>query len=152
MMWGEDMYYFLDVDGVLNRESDWCKPFTVNPICVRNFKKLLSNDKDSHVILSSTWRQGFTNAGIKSSRADSLMNVFDELGIHIEGTTPISNKSRQEEIEYYIKRNGIKDYLVLDDDESLFPRLEDINLFITNYKEGLTEADVRQIVRRKKRG
>lgn len=67
MMWGEDMYYFLDVDGVLNRESDWCKPFTVNPICVRNFKKLLSNDKDSHVILSSTWRQGFTNAGIKSS-------------------------------------------------------------------------------------
>jgi len=145
------MYYFLDVDGVLNRESDWRKPFTVNPICVSNFKKLLSVDKDSHIILSSTWRQGFTNTGIKSASAGSLMNVFDEMGIQIEGTTPISNKSRQEEIEYYIKRHGVKDYLVLDDDESLFPRPEDINLYITNYKEGLTESDVKQIARRKRR-
>lgn len=144
------MYYFLDVDGVLNKESDWRKPFTLNPICVNNFKKLLSCDKDSHVILSSTWRQGFTNTGIKSSEKDNSADVFGKYGIYIEGTTPISNKSRQEEIEYYIRRNGIKEYLILDDDESLFPRTEDINLYITNYKEGLTEADVKRIAKRQK--
>ena len=79
------------------------------------------------------------------------MEVFDEMGIHIEGATPISNKSRQEEIEYYIKRNGIKEYLVLDDDESLFPRTADINLYLTDYRKGLTEHDVNKILKRMKR-
>lgn len=145
------MYYFLDVDGVLNKESDWRKPFTVNPICVSNFKELLNKDKDSHVILSSTWRQGFTNTGIKSASADSLMKIFDELEIRIEGSTPTSNKSRQEEIEYYIKKNGISDYLVIDDDASLFPRLTDINIYLTDYKNGLTEKDVKKILKQIKK-
>lgn len=145
------MYYFLDVDGVLNKESDWHRPFSVNPICVANFKEMINRDKDPHIILSSTWRQGFTNTGIKSARADGLSKVFDEFGIHIEGITPTSNKSRQEEIEYYIKRNGVKEYLILDDDESLFPRLADINIYITDYKNGLTKLDVKKILKQIKR-
>lgn len=145
------MYYFLDVDGVLNKESDWHKPFTVNPICVSNFKELMHKDEDPHVILSSTWRKGFTNTGVKSARADSVMTIFDEFGIRIEGTTPTSNKSRQEEIEHYIKRNGIKEYLIIDDDESLFSRLADINIYLTDYKNGLTELDVKKILKQIKR-
>ena len=34
------MFYFLDVDGVLNRESDWRIPFTVNEECLKNFVML----------------------------------------------------------------------------------------------------------------
>ena len=142
------MYYFLDVDGVLNRKSDWRKPFTVNQTCVNNFKKLISTDKDAHIILSSTWRQGFTNTGIRASGSDDLLKVFEDVGINIEGATPKSNKSRQEEIEYYIKRNEIKEYLVLDDDESLFPRSADINLYLTDYRYGLTELDVKKILKK----
>lgn len=145
------MYYFLDVDGVLNKESDWRKPFTVNPVCVSNFKRLLHADKNAHIILSSTWRQGLANTGIKLSGAYSPMKVFDEIGIRIEGATPVSNKSRQEEIEYYIRRNGITDYLVLDDDERLFPRRTEINLYLTDYKTGLTELDVKKILKTMKR-
>ena len=82
------MYYFLDVDGVLNRKSDWRKPFTVNQTCVNNFKKLISTDKDAHIILSSTWRQGLTNTGIRSTGSDDLLKVFEDVGINIEGANP----------------------------------------------------------------
>ena len=74
------MYYFLDVDGVLNKKSDWKRPFTVNSECVRNFKRLMEQDKESHVILSSTWRQGVTNTGVTSERDDSLIKMFDNFG------------------------------------------------------------------------
>lgn len=141
------MYYFLDVDGVLNRQSDWRKPFTVNRECVRNFRKLIDNDDNPHIILSSTWRQGFTNTGLTSPRADNLTEIFHDFGIEIEGVTPVSNKTRQEEIEYYIRRNGVSEYIVLDDDESLFPRPDKINLFLTDFKMGLTEADVETVLK-----
>lgn len=73
------MYYFLDVDGVLNKERDWRKPFTVNSVCVNNLKKLLCTDKDTHVVLSSTWRQGGSNTGIKSKSIwDSSTNSKED--------------------------------------------------------------------------
>ena len=40
--------------------------------------------------------------------------------------------------------NG-EEYLVLDDDESLFPYPERINLYLTNYKTGITESDIRKL-------
>ena len=145
------MYYFLDIDGVLNKESDWQVPFTINPECAACFVMLLKKDKDPHVVLSSTWRLGATNLGSKAPKDNSLLKEIEKYGITIEGATPISNKTRQEEIEYYIRRKGIKDYLVIDDDESLFPRSKDICLYITNYKVGLTVADVRAIEKMQKR-
>ena len=145
------MYYFLDIDGVLNKESDWRVPFAINPECAACFAMLLKKDKDPHVVLSSTWRRGITNSGIKAPKDNNFLEKLEKYGIIIEGSTPISNKTRQEEIEYYIRRNGIKDYLVLDDDESLFPRPEDICIYLTNYKAGLTVADVRAIQKMKKR-
>lgn len=134
------MYYFLDIDGVLNRKSDWKRPFTLNPDCVKNFMSLIECDSEPHVILSSTWRQG----------GDNAHDAFMEYGIPIDGTTPVSNKSRQEEIEYYIRRNGIQKYIVIDDDAGLFPRAAEINLFLTNYKTGLSESDVKKLVRMRK--
>ena len=144
------MHYFIDVDGVLNKESDWRKPFTLNDECVENFMELISKDKDPHIILSSTWRQGFTNTGVQSARADGLTEKLASLGIAIEDSTPVSNKSRQEEIEYYIRRNGVKKYLVLDDDRSLFPRPKEIRIYFTNYKTGLTGKDVKAILKQGK--
>lgn len=129
------MYYFLDVDGVLNKESDWKKPYTVNPSCLENFKKLLSHDKNPIVILSSTWR----------SNPETITPY-----ISIAGTTPNTSgrKTRQEEIEYYIKRNNVLDYLILDDDSTLFPDIKNLRIYITDYKTGLTDADVKKIVKK----
>lgn len=141
------MYYFLDVDGVLNNEQDWRKPFTVNTSCLSCFKEVISRDKDAHVILSSTWRTGLTVTGATMDKEASLNEYMARLGLTIEGVTPITNKSRQEEIEYYIRRNGVTKYIVLDDDRSLFPRAAEINIYFTNYKTGLTAHDVKQILK-----
>lgn len=70
--------------------------------------------------------------------------------ITVEDVTPNTGgrKTRQEEIEYYIRRNNIQNYLILDDDESLFPEKEKIDIFFTDYKKGLTDSDVKQIVKK----
>ena len=31
------MFIFLDIDGVLNKESDWSKQFTLSSDCIRRF-------------------------------------------------------------------------------------------------------------------
>ena len=36
-------------------------------------------------------------------------------------------------------------YIVLDDDESLFPNPERINLYLTNYKTGITEPEIKKL-------
>lgn len=141
------MYYFLDVDGVLNRESDWKNPFTINQQCLKNFVKLIKKDKDPHIVLSSTWRVGFTNRG-EVGNGNKLTKALGEYGLCIDGCTPVSNKTRQEEIEFYIRRNGIVKYLVLDDDASLFPEAERLCVYFTNYKTGITEQDVKQIAKK----
>ncbi len=142
------MYYFLDVDGVLNKESDWRVPFSLNAECLGNFAELIRADREPHVILSSTWRAGYTNTGAKSGKGDGLSEKLSEYGITIEDSTPVSNKTRQEEIEFYIRRHNVSSYVILDDDESLFPRPKEINLFLTDYKTGLTKADVRKIIKK----
>ncbi len=146
------MYYFLDVDGVLNKESDWRIPFSVNEDCLRNFATLIKADSDPHIILSSTWRAGYTNTGIMSARGSSLSERLMRYNITVEDTTPVSNKTRQEEIEYYIRRHNIASYVVLDDDESLFPNRDRINLYLTDYKTGLTEKDIKALRKKYKGG
>ena len=145
------MYYFLDIDGVLNKEQDWKRPFTINPVCLKYFQEIMKHDKNPHIILSSTWRVGLTNRGVSSEKESSVQVYMERFGLKIDGVTPISNRSRQEEIEYYIRRNAIANYLVLDDDATLFPRPNEINLYLTNYKTGLTSTDVRNIVKRMKK-
>lgn len=142
------MYYFLDIDGVLNKKSDWRTPFFINSLCLNNFSKLIENDKEPHIILSSTWRAGYTNKGVMSSSGNNLCSKLEEYGLHIEDATPISSKTRQEEIEYYIRRHNIVDYVVLDDDELLFPWPERINIFLTDYNNGLTEKDIKKLLRK----
>lgn len=141
------MYIFLDVDGVLNRESDWKKPFTINENCLRLFASFDKELKASHIILSSTWRVGYTNTGIMSERGNSLAEKLAGYGLKIEGSTPVSDKTRQEEIEYYIRKHNITSYIVLDDDESLYPWPNRINLYLTDYKTGLTERDIKKLKR-----
>lgn len=125
------MYYFLDIDGVLNKESDWCKSYTINPSCLKVFKELLAYDKNPKIILSSTWRVN----------PEVLEPYFK-----IDGVTPISTtKTRQEEIDFFVRRYDIEDYIILDDDDSLFPEKEKIPLYLTNYKTGLVEDDIKKI-------
>ena len=147
----EFMYYFLDIDGVLNKEQDWRRPFTINPACLKCFQEIIRHDKDPHIILSSTWRVGLTNRGNSLEKDSTAQMYMEKLGLKIDGVTPTSNKTRQEEIEYYIRRNAVSNYLILDDDATLFPRPSEVNLYLTNYKTGLMPTDVRNILKKIKK-
>ncbi len=148
----EKIYIFLDIDGVLNCKSDWANKFTLNPKCVHSFallvNKLKKRYKDVLIVISSTWRAG--KASEEDGNAKQYQLLLDELNkynITVCGTTPLSNKGRQKEIEYYIKRNNIKRYIVLDDDDSLFENINEINLYKTNYITGLTDGDIPSILK-----
>ncbi len=139
------MHYFLDIDGVLNHRSMWRKAFTIDPKAVANLAKLLSYDKEPVIVLSSTWRNGIDVSG-NSGSSDALSEELKKHGLKISDVTPTGyNKTRQDEIEFYIRRHNVGRYLILDDDASLFPNPNRINLYLTDPETGLTEEDVRKI-------
>lgn len=51
-----------------------------------------------------------------------------------------------------IRRHGVGEYLVLDDDPSLFPEPESINLYVVDAEIGLTEKDVKKILKKSRYG
>ena len=63
----------------------------------------------------------------------------------------VNGKSRQDEIEYYIRRNGINDYIILDDDKSLYMDISKVNIYITDYLTGLTDKDIKKVLKQIKR-
>lgn len=54
-------YIFLDIDGVLNRSSDWKKMYTLNTECIRRFADFVKHLKrEVNIVLTSSWRTGFS--------------------------------------------------------------------------------------------
>lgn len=144
------MIIFLDVDGVLNKESDWRKPFALDMSCVKALSELTSRLKAS-VVLTSTWRAGASSDGNNSPQYDHLISTLSDNGITVSGNTPVTvNKTREEEIDYYIRRNQVTEYLVIDDDPQLFNG--GLRLYLTDYKTGLTKADIPRIIKMLKKG
>lgn len=142
---------FFDVDGVLNSQWDWRTPFTLNPTCLRAFQMLDKAFRNSgfvpSYVLCSTWRAGKSDTGQDALQYDKLRTALASIGVVISGQTPLSSKTRQEEVEYYTRRNGVKDFIVLDDDASLYPHSERIKLFTPNYKTGLQMQDTKSIIK-----
>ncbi len=143
-------YVFFDVDGVLNKESDWrIKRYHINDSCLNTFANIVHSlhrryKENPRLVICSTWRAG---AG-DSSALLILEQRLSEAGLRIWGSTPVTtNKTRQEEIEFYIRRNGVENYIVIDDDDSLYDRKNEINLYVPDYKKGLIEKDESQILK-----
>ena len=145
------VYLFFDVDGVLNKESDWEHKFYVNEACVGVFAEICLRLKkiygEVRLVIVSTWRVGISQNGDNTIQMQYLEKALKRHGLYIHGQTPVSNKSRQDEISYYIRRNFVNDYMVIDDDESLYNDLRCINIYIPNYKTGLTKKDIRPAVK-----
>ena len=147
------MVIFLDVDGVLNRKSDWVRPFSLNSSCVQMFVKLvrkLEKREAVEIVLSSSWRAGLAKGSdgtLQAGTGDVLAGTLQSHGLKISDVTPLSGKTRQEEIEYYIRRHDITKFLTLDDDESLFQDPQAVHLHLVDYHLGLRKEDVRSILR-----
>ncbi len=132
---------FLDIDGVLNRKSDWVRHGLIREECVRALSLLCRELSCHKIVLSSSWRTGDTS---------ELQGVLQEYGLCIVVVTPLSSKTRAEEIAFYARREGLANYLILDDDESLFGENLPKELYLVNHLTGLTERDVAMICKRYK--
>ena len=145
------MYIFLDVDGVLNRESDWAKKmYSLNSECVSAFCALLSKLPDPKIVLSSTWRNGIARDGTTAVHIEGLLGALAPAGIkELDRTAFSPDGSRSKEIDYYLRRHPDDDYIILDDDPTLFEEGKRTqNLFLTNAKFGITGKDVDAILKK----
>ena len=138
-------YCFFNVDGLLNRTSDWNKPFTIN-YGLANFFCFFLSEHDLIPILTSSWRFGFNRAGDRSNAPyiKELEAIFDSYGLMICDKTPfLKGRPRNKEIERFLYFHRGKDYIVIDGDSGEYDRINDRVCFI-DPKSGFTEADARK--------
>lgn len=71
------MYIFLDIDGVLNKQADWKKPYSLNPQNIKAFGDAFAEMRPI-IILISTWKNGFILSGNSSNspQIKELEKVF----------------------------------------------------------------------------
>lgn len=131
---------FLDIDGVLNRESTKELSVTgfkgLDKYLVDKFLTWFNMEKDLDIVLSSTWR------------TDPVMvDEIRAVGIPLRGQTKVilnpgsRHIIRGEEINDFVVNNEIKKYAILDDTQDFFP--QQLKYFVqTSYVHGLRDKDL----------
>ena len=78
------MFIFLDSDGVLNKESDWSKQFSLSSDCIRRF---CEKYREARIILISSWKNGFISSHNEKNtpQIKELEAQLDRYGIRIVG-------------------------------------------------------------------
>ena len=140
---------FLDIDGVLNSDEHtaFIKSFIsyddtmIEPFddeCLYNLKYIV-DETDAKIIITSIWR-------LFPDYLYILMNKLEEYGLDknvISLTISNKYKDKLQEIAVKLKKLGITEYVVLDNDDTL--KLD--RHIITNNATGLTEIDAKQAVK-----
>lgn len=139
------MYVLLDVDGVLNKKSQWNRSGALDKICLDNFALAFSG-LSVKIILISSWRYGFISRGNpnNSPQIKNLEKQLEERGLFLTGTIQYDS-SRNKAVRDFIKVHP--DTLVLDDDASEYiGKLN--NLYLIDYKSGFTDKNAKEIRRK----
>ncbi len=150
-----NFYIFLDIDGVLNNKADWSRPYTFNKYNLNTFDNLLrvlnkQLGRNIHIILTSSWKNSINDKKLFLP-LNIILSSYN--AIIFEKTDNTEGKSRQEEIEHYLKQHPeISEYLILDDDEKLYYNISNKHIFLTDYKAGLTADNVKKIIKFVKKG
>lgn len=105
---------YLDIDGVLNRGATLHKE-ELSLDLIENLS-ILVKETQSKVILISSWRNFFEGNVPKNKKAKLLVDNFKKYNIKIEEVFPKSNENRSEEVLNHIRKNEIKNFVILDDD------------------------------------
>lgn len=135
------MYVFLDIDGVLNTRKDWGKPFTINPACVKEFCNVFAG---SRVVLTSSWKNGFVGYHNPANLdcIKEIERIFDQHDIKIIGKVD-NIENREAAVRAYVNTHKIDQYLIIDDDKSLFPT-QKTNICFTDERKGFSRKDYKK--------
>lgn len=137
-------YLFFDIDGVLNTEASWKKPYQLSEEKIGLLAELCRNT-GAKPVLTSTWRLGYSEDYEEcSEQIKRLIDMFAVHGISIFAATPVlKGRSRDKEIERFLYFHEDNGYVILDDDESLYENSK--NLYRVDCKTGLTKKDINRI-------
>lgn len=141
----QNMFLFLDVDGVLNKSSDWAVPYTLNPDCLSIFKECFGG-MDIKIILVTSWRKGFISPGNPGNtpQIKKLEQVMSAMGVRVCGTVSHTEPDRLKSIQDFLEAHPGK-YIILDDDLREYDGKHPTGLYLVNNKTGLCKKDIRLI-------
>lgn len=127
---------FLDIDGVLNTNSDR----EISNDKLKLLSELVSKT-GADVVLSSSWRYGWNQPernqpgtriyNLKQQLKDNNIVIKDTIGLDLTKSIQIKN---------YLSTNVISNYVVIDDEP-----IDSANLVQTNGDVGLTPSDCQRI-------
>lgn len=111
---------FLDIDGVLNSfRYDMSKKETDGNIDVSRLMliKSLIDCTGAKVVLSSSWRSHWDPEGNETDEIGrEIEKVFNQCGIKLFDTTPLSGGNRSKEIRTWLSgREEIESFVIIDD-------------------------------------
>ena len=127
---------FLDIDGVLNTNSDR----EISNDKLKLLSELVSKT-GADVVLSSSWRYGWNQPekNQPGTRFYNLKQLLKDNDIVIKDTIGL-DLTKSIQIKNYLSTNVINNYVVLDDEP-----IDSTNLVQTNGDVGLTQSDCQRI-------
>lgn len=142
---------FLDIDGVLNstswvhnelKKKPWKKcivGYDILDIRIRDRLRLfLIEHPNVRLVISSSWRLWSLKSTIDEFKKSRICTLVP----FIVGVTPRSIFGRGRQIEWFVKRHHIKDYVIIDDENDIN---DDEHFVQTDYTVGLQEKDYTKI-------
>lgn len=135
------LYIFLDIDGVLNKESDWGHLYSLDSKCIKEFARALEECKEKRIVLTSTWRHGFAYERKCEPYIENLKKALEQYGLSIYAKTPIYPLgNREDEIKQFIENYEVENYVIIDDDISLYHNISEC-FFLIDSRKGFSRKD-----------
>lgn len=148
-----DYVIFLDIDGVLNHKEFFKRkkdllynnhiklPFPFDSFdvnIIHNLNKFWEEYSDVKLVISSSWRWN-----------DDLGDILKQVGLKkkIDDITPtIITNHRGEEIQMFIDKHNVKNYVIIDDiDDVLVSQQE--HLILCDDNIGLTKDNIEEVIK-----
>jgi hypothetical protein len=121
--------------------------YSLNQNCIREFANAVSKFGEVRIVLSSTWRTGFAYNRESLPHIKNLQQQLQKYELSIYGKTPVLvTGNREDEIREYIELYDVKQYVIIDDDLSLFSH-ECNRLLQTDARKGFTAKNGKQMVK-----
>ncbi len=130
-------YIFLDIDGVLRRNSSPANVF--DDSCLHSLILAVGPIDDPRIVVSSTWRLGMSLAALKARFPMPLAERIAGVTPEVAGA-PVYQ--RFAEIHAYCTKKGVAtdEWIAIDDSAELYP--PDTRLVLTNPAVGFDQAAI----------
>ena len=134
------MLIFLDIDGVLRRTG--APLYVLEDGCRSSFEQAIRGLPDAKVVISSSWREGFSIDEIRA-------HFSDDVAARIIGVTPMAQSldghRRFHEIQAYLRHSGKPEaWVAIDDTSELFP--DGCNLVLVEGARGFDADAARRLL------